>query len=486
MCEDSVYKRPRIENAESFVIKTHETGLKPDEHGFIAILPTIMAHFDVLRAADLCIRFGSKNLASYMRQQSFLPGSETWEYALDVQETLNPRPACGVLLYLTNFEVMCPHLKDIIQFCVDNNRITEILILLNPTNKFRNNVGEFLSIKRPPHIDVACEKGFVDMIQIITHIYPNDLPSLINRPNKTLQKVIAANRMEILKTIVPKFVVVRKHETLVAAAANTPIFLFLLNHIVSSVSILTEDVMVELASVGSLYLLRLCMERGGVMTQKAWDAAFTENKVDIVDSFPQFKVSDTLLAKVCRMGRAEPIESFTGVLPDRCLEASVKSGNAYLIHLVSTRVANPKINKALLLDAVSAVNTHIKPGDDTTNPIYLDPILAVFYCGKCTYLDEAVKRAMVIHNRQSTLQYFRQIDADSESSLDVFSDSAFLQAATCCNLQIMEMMLSDKLAVWKDVVLSNATRLVYMAQTDTPSKQKGFALIEAARKMLLK
>jgi hypothetical protein len=470
--------------------------------------------FDVMKAIDIEIRYGSQVICWYMQQQSFIPCAETWESALNIRfnyEYLQHNPnvlqqsSCGMLMYLITFEVLCPKLNELVQFCVDNNRITELLILLNPKHKFRNRKGDFYKIRKHPHLDLACRRGFTTIVKIIMHLFPQtpDL-CLLHFIDKTLEETIIANHLDILQLIIPKICVIQKSDALISAAKcaleetsledETPskgeIFEFCIEHINSDnpISLITEEVLLAIVSIPnhkkSLKWLKICLSKSAVMTQKVWDVAFMHNNSEIIMEFPQFNITDKLLVDVCRAGHCDIISKLDPnvKVPKECILASIRSGNANLIHVISKRVENPIFTKSMLLESISRTNHFIDPYE--TDLVKIDPTVATFYCGDFSSIDTTIVCELIKYNRQTTLKYFKEMDDIGEFGWDIFNDASFLQAAETCNTTIMEMMLSDTNIIWKESVLRDALRLVYTAKSKSyEQKQVGFKMIEAIRKL---
>jgi hypothetical protein len=402
-----------------------------------------------------------------------------WEAALNCK---GDKSYFGALWYLIKFQILCPYYYHIVQFCIDNNRVTELLLFLNPEYKFRNKHGVvFVLPYKLPTLDVACERGYLLIVKLIMLFFRKDHLLLLHHPDQTINKVINSKNVEILKLMIPEMAEIKKSETLIEASSDTDLFLFLLHHL-RGINLLTEQVLISLANFGHLDLLKLCLKRGASMTQKVWDQAFLNNFTHITEGFPQFQMTDSLLEKACKLGKMNVIENFS-LLPDKCLLASIKSGNARLIHLVAERVKNPVFTKNMLLKSISKHNYFID--EKETDPVNIDPVLAVFYRGGFIELDDNIKKELVIKNKQSTLDYFHEMDVDGKLGFDVYNDVTFLQAAQCCNIDIMKRMLTLPNMEWSNSTLAESSRLIYISQFDDKMKRLAFLLIESARKLVL-
>ncbi len=484
--------------------KRLEWSPKPDNVLFTSpIWKSMLNCFDVMKAIDIEVRYGSRVISWYMQQQSFIPCAETWESALNIRynyeylhnekQSLHSIPSnvsCGMLMYLIKFEVVCPKLNELVQFCVDNNRITELLILLHPDHKFRNRNGEFYKIRKHPHLDFACRRGFMKIVQIIMYLFPQTIDlCLLHFPDKTLEETMQVYP-NVFQLIVPKLSKIHKSDILIAAMKHGyEIFVFCMNHIIST-NLLNEEVLIAIVSLNNhesaLKLLILCLSKSAVMTQKIWDIAFIHNNSHIIKNFTQFHITDKLLIDVCRAGHFDIVSQLDEniKLPKDCILASIRSGNANLIHLVSKRVENPIFTKSMLLESISRINHFIDPFE--TDFVKIDPTVATFYCGDFSCIDTTIICELIKHNRQTTLKYFKEMDDVGKFGWDIFNDTSFLQAAETCNIAIMEMMLLDTTIIWKESVLRNALRLVYTSKSKTfEQKQVGFKMIEAVRKLLI-
>jgi hypothetical protein len=488
--------------------------------------------FDILKAIDIEVRFGSQVISWYMQQQSFIPCAETWESAINIRcsyeyihsdkfSSQNSGTSCGMLLYLIKFEVVCPKLNELVQFCVDNNRITELLILLHPEHKFRNRNGEFYKIRKHPHLDLACRRGFITIVQIIMHLFPQTPElCLLHFIDKTLEETIQVGRYDILELIVPNLTRIRKPDALIAAVKNietrerfknvyddqkcesaaannmdnnsialSELFEFCLDNAISH-SLLIEEVLLSIVRLSNhqiaFKLLHLCLSKSAIMTQKIWDTAFTYNNLLIIEAFPEFKITDKLLIDVCRAGHCDLIAKLDDSvkLPKECILSSIRSGNASLIHLISKKVDNVIFTKSMLLESISRTNHFIDPNE--TDLVKIDPTVATFYCGNFTSIDTTIICELIKHDRQTTLKYFKEMDDIGGFGWDIFNDTSFLQASETCNTAIMEMMLSDTNIIWKESTLREALRLVYTSKNSVEKRQIGIKMIEATRKLLIK
>lgn len=252
------------------------------------------------------------------------------------------------------------------------------------------------------------------------------------------------------------------------------LFLYILNHISST--LVTDKIVEALVADGSLRILKIVLQRFKSyckMTQRAWDIAFVNNHADILAAFPEFTISETLLVSVCRAGNWRAIESLAEdrKLNDKCLVAAIRSGSAKLIHMVTKKCVNPKFTHAMLMDSVGA--KLIEYGD-VIEKTEVDPVLAVFFLGNFDVIDDQLKLKLVQYGQYQTLEFFHN------AGLDIYSQSVFEKAATCCSVPIIEQMLRNK--KWSEPVLEKVQRLVYVSSGRKPSKKRVFDMIGDCRK----
>jgi hypothetical protein len=390
-----------------------------------------------------------------------LPGRRTWEHAAI-------SGSVALLFYLMDYRVPCPDLNEIIQYSADTNLFQNLLIFLYPQHKFYDLSGQVLDYPNAPSLDIACKQNNLEIVKLILSLYSTSgsKPFLLE-PLDTITEVLAGGHEQILRVLVPRYIMITTTEGLNMAARNNHVasFVYALNHVDTSfIPVLTDDIYVTAAQYGHVDILKAAVSfsETNYIPKPAFSAAFRNDResavVYILTLNPGYLPSDDDILHTCKNGHCNLIMKLPAVckLPEGCLAMACKSKSSTLVQFLHKKLPEEKFRQSMLWDAVNTGNTQV--------------IMAVFEFGKFTSVSSKLQTILVANDCRDTLEYFHK------SGVDVYNNLTLIEACRLCNIGILEKITASPNFYPTSVIIQEALGLLYLSSKE--ERSRGFDIIK--------
>lgn len=414
----------------------------------------------VFRAVDLEYRLGMRRFHDLIKYQPFFPGRDTWraitKHTVSFSKknyTIGHESLRGLLCYLLVYNIPCSDLDQLIQQCVDNDYICELLLLTQVRIPLYQNTGDLICILKPPFLDRAIKHEFTTMFEVCSEIF--GIPQL-QRPDDVIEYIFNhwsykfCNSLKLINSIVPNIANIRTVKAMRFAASSQEAFRFALFH--CDPIALNEGVLLSLAEHGDLLSIKLCLEKSQLqMSQNVWNEAFFNNHPEVMNAFPQFKITSDSIIQACREGCLVSIKALgeNVILPRKCLINAIASGNTELIRYVFQKIPNAKITRKMLESSID-VGSDNKSGDQVASSAFLTCFVLA---DELSLLDSKMKCKIIDCGKTNLFEILHSYDEKDKIGLNMFNDQTLIRAAANCNLEILDMMQDKK---WSQMALENA------------------------------
>lgn len=422
---------------------THEYGLQHDrfasKNGMLVSKTwrVILSCFSNMESLQLDTMFGSTQIKWLVRDRiTEIPSSHSWVTAVTAR-------SMGMLIYLVKYKISCPDLNTLIQYASDRNHIDTLILLLHPKHDFYDDNGNIILNRKCPSIDIACVKGYYEVVNIIMSLYfPKEKEHILDDPVKTISNIMKNGDLRSLQTIVPNMMLITSPQALARAVTynNLEVFTYALQHIdVRFIPSIPINVLNAAAKKGYAKFVQLCIDYSdGFIPLEVFNTAFEEGQKKVVQLLLSidntFIPSEQVLLNTCKNGHNHMITILPAdiPIPMECMNLATMSRNKSLIYTLSKRLSDCKYTASMFENAVRSGSS--------------DVIVTLYVCGKYDHISCKLIVLMVTKNCVDALQFFNGI------GLDVYNKNTLLEASRVCCVGILKNIAATNLDIRPEVI----------------------------------
>lgn len=414
-------------------------GLGDDCQNFLfvpSLWRAILSCFNPYRAVHLAFIFGKQQLDWAIKV--LLPEyaeKECWEEAVK-------HDWVGLLASMQEDNVVCPEFHRLVQLAVDLNHVNLIRFFIGVGLRF-NNVNERpISVQHVcPKLDQAARRNHLEVVRYFVDRHPEYKERMFKRPLALVHRLMAHNRLEMLRLMVPRIMTIKGKQGLAGLkAAARKGHLEILEHALSHLdpdtfpsSEVPSSLLVMAAQHGRLEVLKLLQRHHhDEIPMAAYSAAFVQGHADLLRACcPHYRPTKNDMLEACGAGHHDVMVTLPDdvEVPDECFDRLVKSGTKEFLLLMWLVERKPHYRfEPRLLSLVMQQKQKNQ-----------EMFVALLRIGKNKFkkLPKGIELELVEHRMRQALRIAHLFD------FQVYTEAAFFLSARRCFTDILQDILDS-------------------------------------------
>lgn len=428
------------------------------DHPFFepGIWRSVLACYTEMHAIHVDMVYGSTQTQWLVQERMVdIPSSATWLNAT-LQHSL------GMMLYLRHWQVECPHHEDIIQYATDHNQLDTLLLFTNKSDTDPWYVSDYC-----PQLDKALKKNYEDVVRYVLWRFPRVREGLLDKPVRTLERVMAHNLVTMFRLMVPRLTTVTSVRGLNSACCKG--YLELVKYAVDHLDpnyfpSIPEQMLVLAAKHGHLKLLKFLKKRcKNHIPADAFRQAFSWGHLKVCQyiqkRFRHYTPNKSDIIDACKHGHHLVMQLLPRhvSIPDECMGYAAESQNFHLIYTLKKLCPKFTYTPALLKQAAC------KGSEDVC--------IALYDAGgyNLTQLPAGMDVTLTTRRMYKALEFFHQLQ------FEVYHEKTLVEAARICDYRMLQTILKHYRPT--DAVLENCLSFIYVSSAPHVEQSNAYSLL---------
>lgn len=416
----------------------------------------VLACYTEMQAVHVDMVYGSTQTRWLVQERMVeIPSSNTWLSAT-LQHSL------GMMLYLRHWQVECPHQEDIIQYATDHNQLDILLLFTN-----KSSVDPWYVPKFCPHLDHALKKNYKDVVRYVLWRFPNVQEGMLDKPVRTLERVMAHNLVNMFRLMVPRLTLVTSVRGLNTACCKGHLELvkYAVDHLDSNYfPNIPEQALVLAAKHGHLKLLKFLKRRThDQIPVDAFRQAFSWGHLRVCQyiqkRFRHYVPNKSDIIDACKHGHHLVMQLLPSsvAIPAECMGYAAESQNYHLIYTLKKLCPKYSYTPALLKQAAC------KGSEDVC--------IALYDAGgyNLTHLPAGMDVTLTTRRMYKALEFFHQLD------FEVYHEKTLVEAARICDYRMLQTILKHYRP--SHAVLENCLSFIYVSSAPHVEQSNAYSLL---------
>lgn len=438
----------------------------------------VLSCFSDMEAIHLDTVYGNTQTKWLVRHRMHeVPGPATWLQAVKFR-------SIGMLMYLQQFQVSCPHFNRHVQTACNLNHVDTLLFFIQHQHNIKDEFGESVTLDCPT-LDRAISRDYSCIVRIIINTFPRQKDRMLMYPGQVMYKVMSRQLFGMLKLIVPQLTKIYQIQCLQVAAKKgyKSMLKYALQHLDKhylSLKHLPVDIVLAAAKYGHLNVVKLILKvtKQTIIPEIIFQTAFeyghvklcayihkkqAERKTEYLHEYiPQekrllsasaqghYKMFQYLRKKYTvrtTTTTTTTVASFSSLctlpfdIPEKCLVNAIQSKEFRMIDVLCHLKQDFQFTPAIFQEAVRSADSRV--------------MCIVFSKGKYKQLYNVI--SMVGNHMRKALQFFNKL------KYNVYNDQTLLKAAQICDVGIIKDCCESKRYKPSKNVLLEAQSYVYVS-----------------------
>lgn len=354
-----------------------------------------------------------------------IPSSTTWMLAAK-------NKSVGMMLYLIEWNVLCPDFDAILQFATDFNVMEVLVLFTHPM--FEGDWG-LSKIVGCPVLDTAVKSNHLEVVRYIMWKFPTFTETMLKKHVHVINRLVKLNNLVMFELVVPKLAQVSSAEGLELAARKNyyKLLRYAVKHLDPNyIQKIPDSVLVFAAKYGNLKILKFLFRRTKFIPPEAFQQAFSWGFVNICTyiqkRFPGYKPTQNDILDACEHGHHKVMSLVpkNTVIPKGGFEKAAASRNCELIYVLKDMCPEYKFTTSLLTKAAKSGCSEV--------------CLAVYDCGDYKLKTLPVGFDVIMASKSM----YVALDAFSQGGFKVYNQNTLIEASKTCDLRLISAIVESK------------------------------------------